>query len=103
MSEKTTTKITEDAPITQADIDGGRLVLHKRGTPYPVEVFWSDEDGGYIATLPDLPGCSAWGATETEAIAQAHDASAAWIEAAKAAGRTIPELATPPDETNRVR
>src|SRR3989338_3969928 len=67
-------------------------------TKYPIEVFWSDEDEGYIATLPDLPGCSAWGATEAEA--QAHDASAAWIKAAKAAGRTIPEPTPPLDEAN---
>lgn len=69
-------------------------------TKYPIEVFWSDEDEGYIATLPDLPGCSAWGATEAEAIAQAHDASAAWIKAAKAAGRPIPKPSTPLDEAN---
>ena len=60
-------------------------------TKYPIEVFWSDEDEGYIATLPDLPGCSAWGTTEAEAIMQAHDASAAWIKAAKAAGDPVPE------------
>jgi predicted HicB family RNase H-like nuclease len=36
-------------------------------TKYPIEVFWSDEDKGYIATFPDLPGCSAWGTTEAEA------------------------------------
>ena len=63
-------------------------------TKYPIEVFWSDEDEGYIATLPDLPGCSAWGTTE----AQAHDASAAWIMAAKAAGRAIPDPTPPLDE-----
>jgi predicted RNase H-like HicB family nuclease len=28
---------------------------------YLVEVFWSEEDQGYIAIVPDLPGCSAWG------------------------------------------
>ena len=33
-------------------------------TKYPIEVFWSDEDEGYIAVVPDLPGCSAWGKTE---------------------------------------
>ena len=95
MNRKTAPIIADDASITQADIDSGRLVLRKRGTSYPVEVFWSDEDKGYIATLPDLPGCSAWGATEAEAIAQAHDASAAWIKAAKATGRTIPEQRPP--------
>ena len=56
---------------------------------YPIEVFWSEEDGGYIATVPDLPGCSAWGETEADAIREAHEAIAAWLEAAQAAGRAI--------------
>ena len=30
---------------------------------YLVEVFWSDEDDGYNAVVPDLPGCSAFGRT----------------------------------------
>lgn len=25
---------------------------------YPIEVFWSDEDEGYIAVVPDLAGCN---------------------------------------------
>jgi predicted RNase H-like HicB family nuclease len=58
---------------------------------YPIEVFWSDEDEGYIAIAPDLPSCSAWGATETDAIREAHDAIAAWIAAAVAAGKAVPE------------
>ncbi len=103
MNEKNALEIADDAHITQADIDSGRLVLRKRGALYPVEVSWSDGDKGHIATLPDLLGCSAWGATEAEAIAQAHDASAAWIKTAKAAGRTIPDPVPPPDETNRAR
>ena len=57
---------------------------------YPLEVFWSDEDEGFIVEAPDLPGCSAFGADETEAVREAQDAIAAWIEAAKAAGRAIP-------------
>jgi antitoxin HicB len=69
-------------------------------TKYPIEVFWSEEDEGYIATVPDLLGCSAWGTTEAEAIAQAHDASTAWIKAAKAAGRTIPEPSPPLADAN---
>lgn len=58
---------------------------------YPLEVFWSDEDEGFIAEAPDLPGCSAFGADEAEAVREAQDAIAAWIEAAKAAGRGIPD------------
>lgn len=65
---------------------------------YPIEVFWSDEDEGYIAIVPDLPGCSAWGADEAEAIREAHDAIGAWLKAAKAAGRNIPAPALPTDE-----
>lgn len=39
---------------------------------YPIEVFWSDEDEGYIAIAPDLTGASAWGETEAEAIEELH-------------------------------
>jgi len=62
---------------------------------YPIEVFWSDEDEDHIATVPDLPGCTAWGATETDALREAHDAIVAWIEAATAAGRPVPEPMPP--------
>ena len=65
---------------------------------YPIEVFWSDEDEGYIAIVPDLPGCSAWGASEAKAINEAHDAIGAWLKAAKSANRTIPEPTPPLDD-----
>lgn len=52
-------------------------------TKYPIEVFWSDEDEGYIAVVSDLAGCNAWGKTEAEAIREAHDAIGTWIKAAK--------------------
>lgn len=69
--------------------------MAKTQPKYPLEIFWSEEDEGFIATVSDLVGCSAWGATEAEAIAEAHDAVGAWLKAAKAAGRPIPEP-TPP-------
>lgn len=72
--------------------------MAKKQTSYPIEVFWSDEDAGYIAVAPDLPGCSAWGADEAEAIREAHDAIGAWLKAAKAAGRAIPEPTPPLDD-----
>jgi antitoxin HicB len=65
---------------------------------YPIEVFWSDEDGGYIAVVPDLPGCNAWGKTEVDAIREAHDAIAAWIKAAKGMKRAVPAPSKLADE-----
>jgi predicted RNase H-like HicB family nuclease len=57
-------------------------------------VFWSDEDEGYIAVVPDLPGCSAFGNTPEEAVREIGDATLAWIEACRAAGDPIPAPAT---------
>ena len=58
---------------------------------YPIEVFWSEEDEGYIAIAPDLPGSSAWGKTEAEAIRELHTAIDLWLKAARKAGNPIPE------------
>jgi predicted RNase H-like HicB family nuclease len=57
---------------------------------YPVQIFWSDEDNGYVAVVPDLPGCSAFGDTAEEALRESEDAIGAWLQAAKAAGNAIP-------------
>jgi antitoxin HicB len=62
---------------------------------YPAQVFWSDEDEGFIATAPDLPGSSAFGETKEEALAQLEYAIEGWIEAAQAAGNPIPEPSRP--------
>jgi antitoxin HicB len=62
---------------------------------YPARVFWNDEDDGFIATAPDLPGCSAFGKTQQEALTQLQDAIVAWIEAAQSAKNPIPEPSRP--------
>lgn len=62
---------------------------------YPIEVFWSDEDEGFVAIARDLPGCSAWGENEAKAIEELHDAADAWLEAARITGRIIPEPSVP--------
>jgi antitoxin HicB len=67
---------------------------------YPANVFWSDEDDGFIAVATDLPGCSAFGETQPEAIAELQDAIAAWIEAARAAGNTVPAPSNPAREAD---
>jgi predicted RNase H-like HicB family nuclease len=58
---------------------------------YHVNIFYSEEDGGYIADIPDLVSCSAFGATAQEALAQVELAKEAWLQAAKHAGKPIPE------------
>lgn len=67
---------------------------------YPAQVFWSDEDEGYIAIATDLAGCSAFGETQQDALSELQDAIAAWIEAARAAGNLIPEPSQPAAENN---
>ncbi|KRQ16873.1 type II toxin-antitoxin system HicB family antitoxin [Bradyrhizobium manausense] len=49
------------------------------------------DGGGFIALVPDLPGCMSDGQTPEEAMANAQDAIACWIEAAHEMGRPIPQ------------
>jgi predicted RNase H-like HicB family nuclease len=60
-------------------------------TDYHINVFYSDEDAGYIADIPDLDACSAFGATPEEALAEVEKAKDAWLAAARDAGKPIPE------------
>jgi predicted RNase H-like HicB family nuclease len=55
-----------------------------------IEPLSETDGGGFLATVPDLPGCMSDGATDVEALENAHDAIAAWIEQATAMGRPIP-------------
>lgn len=58
---------------------------------YHVNIFWSEEDGGYVADIPDLVACSAYGATPQEALAEVLVAKQAWIAAARERGLPVPE------------
>jgi antitoxin HicB len=60
--------------------------------PYPVIISpLSEKDGGgFLATVPDLPGCISDGETPEEAIVNVQDAIAVWLEAARDMGREIP-------------
>lgn len=57
---------------------------------YHINIFYSEEDGGYIADIPDLEPCSAFGETPERALAEVARARDAWLEAARAAGKPIP-------------
>lgn len=58
---------------------------------YHINIFYSDEDEGYIADIPDLKFCSAFGETPEEALTEVLIAKAAWLEAALAEGKPIPQ------------
>lgn len=57
---------------------------------YHINIFYSEADGGYIADIPDLEACSAFGETPARALAQVEIAKEAWLEAARAQGKPIP-------------
>jgi predicted RNase H-like HicB family nuclease len=58
---------------------------------YHINVFYSEEDGGCVADIPDLNHCSAFGETPDEALREVLQAKAAWLEAASEEGRPIPK------------
>lgn len=58
---------------------------------YHINIFYSNEDGGYVADVPDLNACSAFGATPEEALREVEIAKDAWLKAARRAGKRIPK------------
>lgn len=58
---------------------------------YHINVFWSAEDGCWIADVPDLRPCSAHGETPVEATTEAQEAIALWLDVARDNGFPIPE------------
>jgi predicted RNase H-like HicB family nuclease len=66
---------------------------------YHINLFYSDEDGGWIADIPDLTYCSAFGDTPEEAVKQILIAKEAWLQAAQGAGQTIPQPSYKPIAT----
>ena len=57
---------------------------------YHINIFYSEEDGGYIADIPDLEACSAFGRTPAEALVEVQKARKAWLAAARKEGKPIP-------------
>jgi len=50
---------------------------------YHINIFFSSEDGGYIADIPDLDACPAFGRTAAEALREVERAKSAWLKAAR--------------------
>jgi predicted RNase H-like HicB family nuclease len=58
---------------------------------YHINIFYSEEDGGYIADIPDLKGCSAFGSSPEVALRELQVARKAWLKTAMAEGLLIPQ------------
>lgn len=60
--------------------------MHK----YEVVIYWSEDDGVFVADVPELPGCTAHGNSPAAALDSAQNAIDLWLETAKAFGREVP-------------
>lgn len=58
---------------------------------YEVIIYWSDEDGAFVAEVPELPGCAAHGPTQEAALASAQEAILLWVETAEEFGDPVPK------------
>ena len=61
--------------------------MHK----YRIIIYWSEEDGIFIAEVPELPGCMTHGDTQAAALNNANKAIQGWIDTAKEFGGAVPE------------
>jgi predicted RNase H-like HicB family nuclease len=64
--------------------------MRKNVSGYHINIFHSEEDGGYVADIRDLDSCSAFGRTPEEALAELEIAKKAWLEAARETGKPVP-------------
>ena len=64
---------------------------------YHINVFWSQRDGCWVADVPDLKSCSAFGDTPEEALAEVCIAQELWLETARAHGLPIPAATYTPE------
>ena len=61
--------------------------MHK----YEISIFWSEDDGVFLAEVPALPGCMAHGDSQESALTNCQAAIGLWIDTARDLGRTIPK------------
>lgn len=68
-----------------------RTIEDYMAMPYRMEIVEDSDEGGFVASYPDLPGCISCGETVEAAAANAQDAKRAWLEAAMEDGIVIRE------------
>lgn len=57
---------------------------------YHINIFYSEEDDGWIADIPDLNACSAFGETPEDALREVERAKQAWLATARMEGKPVP-------------
>lgn len=65
--------------------------MEREPLKYEVVIYWSADDGAFVAEMPELPGCAADGATPAEALASVQVVAHEWIETARELGWPVPE------------
>ncbi len=63
----------------------------KAKNKYEIIIYWSKDDGAFIAEVPELAGCMADGKTQIEALSNVKVVIEEWIETATSLNRPIPE------------
>ena len=63
----------------------------ERKSKYALMISWCDEDESFVVEVPELPGCLADGETYEQAVSNAQQVIAEWIETAETLGRPVPE------------
>lgn len=69
--------------------------------PYRIELTPDPEDGGFVVSIPDLPGCISQGETVEEAMEMIRDAQRGWLTVALEHGDPIPEPRAPDDYSGK--
>jgi predicted RNase H-like HicB family nuclease len=62
-----------------------------KSTAYEMILWWSNEDDCYVVDVPELPGCMAHGSSRAEAIQNAEEAIALWVQSAREDGICVPK------------
>jgi len=63
---------------------------HLRTLPYGI-LLRKDQDGDWVARVAELPGCTAHGTTQAEALKNLDEVMEVWLEDALISGAAIPE------------
>ena len=58
---------------------------------YEIILYWSNEDGAFVAEVPELPGCMAHGDSQENAFKRANEAVQLWIDTAQEHGDPVPQ------------